>query len=225
VNLAERFDIAIMSSKGMATTAARRLVEDQCGGSGVPLLVLHDFDKAGFSIAATLGRDTRRYQFETPIRIIDLGLRLDDVMELGLEGMSEEVFDKGTISARSRNLSMNGASLAEIKFLLKRRVELNAMTSDQLISFVEKKLAAYGVKKIIPDDDMLADAYRAFARGEGVQNIVDRVLAEAEEDDDLDIPDTLRDQVAELLRLNPTWRWDQAISEIVRVATSGKSLS
>ena len=29
----------------------------------VPLLVLHDFDKAGFSILSTLRRNTRRYSF------------------------------------------------------------------------------------------------------------------------------------------------------------------
>ncbi|MDB5635948.1 MAG: ATPase/topoisomerase-primase protein [Bradyrhizobium sp.] len=34
VQLGERFDLAIMSTKGMATTAARRLVETLCGDSG-----------------------------------------------------------------------------------------------------------------------------------------------------------------------------------------------
>jgi len=54
VNLAERFDIALMSTKGLSVTAARHLVDEMCGGHGIPLLVLHDFDKAGFSIVRTL---------------------------------------------------------------------------------------------------------------------------------------------------------------------------
>jgi hypothetical protein len=63
VNLAERFDIALMSTKGLSNTAARHLIDQMCGGRKIPLLVLHDFDKAGFSIVGTLQRDTRRYSF------------------------------------------------------------------------------------------------------------------------------------------------------------------
>ena len=47
--------------------------------------VLHDFDKAGFSILHTLAADTDRYQARAPSNIVDLGLRLADVQQLGLE--------------------------------------------------------------------------------------------------------------------------------------------
>ena len=92
VNLAERFDIALMSTKGLSNTAARQLIDEMCGGHEIPLLVLHDFDKAGFSILGTLQRDTRRYSFMNDIEVIDLGLRLEDI-----EGLQrEDAFDKGT---------------------------------------------------------------------------------------------------------------------------------
>ena len=68
VQLAERYDLAIMSTKGMSVTASRRLVEELCGRHGIPLLLLHDFDKSGFSIAGTLQRDTRRYTFQRTSR-------------------------------------------------------------------------------------------------------------------------------------------------------------
>ena len=68
VKLAERFDLAIMSTKGMCVTASRQLVEELCGQHDIPLLVLHDFDKSGFSIAGTLQRDTRRYTFAQRLR-------------------------------------------------------------------------------------------------------------------------------------------------------------
>jgi hypothetical protein len=45
--IAERYDIAIMSTKGMSVTAARRLVDD-LSQQGVTVLVCHDFDKSGF---------------------------------------------------------------------------------------------------------------------------------------------------------------------------------
>lgn len=85
VKLAEQFDIAILSTKGMSVTACRELVDQLCFRYSIPLLVLHDFDKSGFSIVGTLKRDTRRYKFENQIEVIDLGLRLTDVEEADLK--------------------------------------------------------------------------------------------------------------------------------------------
>jgi len=95
VQLAERYDIAIMSTKGMSVTACRQLVEAMCA-SNVPLLVLHDFDKSGFSILGTLRSNTRRYSFRSRPNVIDLGLRLDDVTEF--EDQAEDTFDVGTVT-------------------------------------------------------------------------------------------------------------------------------
>jgi hypothetical protein len=127
--LAEKFDIAIMSSKGMAVTAARMLADRICAKYKIPLLTLHDFDIAGFSINKTICSDTRRYSFENQIRVIDLGLRLADVNALSLES---EAVSLGNISPRKirDRLKRNGASPEEIDFLTNGdRVELNAMTS------------------------------------------------------------------------------------------------
>src|ERR1019366_8270972 len=83
---AERYDLAIMSSKGMGTVAARTLIEGLSARTAI--FVLHDFDKSGFSIAGTLTRDTRRYEFARDPDVIDLGLRLADVEEWGLQSES-----------------------------------------------------------------------------------------------------------------------------------------
>jgi hypothetical protein len=221
VQLGERFDLAIMSTKGMATTAARRLVETLCGDSGVPLLVLDDFDKAGLSIAATLGRDTRRYQFEDEINIIDIGLRLDDVRALGLEGAAESTFDRGSSIARRENLKANGATDDEVRFLLERRVELNALPSDELVAFIERKLTEHGVAKVVPDDDMLAETYRAFKRGQRLREIFKREIANAAEGD-LAVPTGLREEVAARLKKHPAWRWDDAVGKIARLTREAK---
>ena len=42
--IADKFDLAIMSTKGMSVTAARALVDDMCSEHDIPLLLLHDFD-------------------------------------------------------------------------------------------------------------------------------------------------------------------------------------
>ena len=69
----------------MSVVAARVLADEMCSAHDIPLLLLHDFDKAGFSIAGTLQRDTRRYEFQNNITTIDLGLSLSDVEAMGLE--------------------------------------------------------------------------------------------------------------------------------------------
>jgi hypothetical protein len=44
VNLANRYDLMIVSTKGVSVTAARDLIDNVCGEHGLPLFVLHDFD-------------------------------------------------------------------------------------------------------------------------------------------------------------------------------------
>ncbi len=78
VDLANRYDLMIISTKGVSVTAARQLVETICGPD-IPLFALHDFDVAGFMIFGTLSRDTRRYKFSSFVNPISLGLRLDDI--------------------------------------------------------------------------------------------------------------------------------------------------
>ena len=85
VKLANRYDLMIISTKGVSVTAARRLIDEVCGHNDLPLFVLHDFDVAGFLILGTLQRDTRRFQFSSTVEVIDLGLRLDDIAGLERE--------------------------------------------------------------------------------------------------------------------------------------------
>jgi DNA topoisomerase VI subunit A len=74
VKLAERYDIAIMSSKGMSVTAARDLVNHL----NVPVVVLHDFDASGIIIVDTLANSTRRYAYGCH-NVIDIGLQYGDI--------------------------------------------------------------------------------------------------------------------------------------------------
>src|SRR5262249_48696699 len=130
VNLANRYDLMIISTKGVSVTAARRLIDDICGDNELPLFVLHDFDVAGFMIMGTLQRDTRRYQFGNAVEVVDLGLRVEDIT--GLEREPAAATRTSAYTLRNQ-LAENGATDAEIDILLSERVELNAMTSDALI--------------------------------------------------------------------------------------------
>jgi hypothetical protein len=213
VHLAERYDLAIMSTKGMPSTSARTLIDKLCRQQ-VPLLALHDFDKAGLSIIGTLMRDTRRFTFSHDTKIIDLGLRLADVYELGLESSAEAAFDCGRDSAKSDNLRLNGATPEEVEFLLTQRVELNALTSDQLVGFIEGKLNEHGIRKLIPGDELLRDAYRLFVHSKRVEKVVDQAISEIE-NEYVAVPADLSVRVALHLRQHPEMRWDQAVAVIV----------
>jgi hypothetical protein len=212
VRLAERYDLAMMSPKGMSSTAARTLI-DHLSKYQIPLLVLHDFDKAGFSIIGTLRRATRRYAFRNKINVIDLGLRLADVRALGLEASAEAAFDRGRDSARRENLLLNGATKQEGDFLLSKRVELNALTSDQLVTFIEGKLAKHGVKKLVPNADLLGNAYRLFVNSKRVEEIVAETIKDIE-DETIAVPANLGARVAAHLKQHPESRWDQAVAAI-----------
>src|SRR5262249_19148679 len=207
VRLVERFDIAIMSTKGMSVTAARTLVE-KLSEKDVTILVLRDFDKAGFSIVHTLRNDTRRFQFSKKPNVIDLGLRLEDVRALNLE--SEQVEYN---SDPRPNLKRNGATDEEIEFLANgERVEINAMPSDVLVEWLEKKLTDAGATKFVPSDDTLAEAWKQSRRRVKVQAAIDKALEEAKQTDE-PMPDGLADRIREAIE-GKAESWDEALYQM-----------
>jgi hypothetical protein len=211
VQLAERFDIAIMSTKGVSVTAARYLVDELCGRYDIPLLVLHDFDKSGFTILGTLQRDTRRYSFCNDIKVIDLGLRLDDID--GLE--TETVHHHGDRNAIASNLWENGATDAEIDFLMDNRVELNAMTSPELVAFIERKLTDAGVSKVIPELTILEQAYRRVQTHIRLRQRLDELRANVgREVAALDMPGDLMNRVRAILAAHPELPWEEAVRRV-----------
>ena len=135
----------------MSVTASRMLL-DRLAPQIKKVLVLHDFDVSGFSIFGTLATDGRRYSYNNKVPLLDIGLRLRDVEAMELQ--SEPVIIKDW-AARRQTLIRHGATPAEAEFLQESRVELNAMTSRQLIEFLEAKFAEHGVAKVIPDSDVI----------------------------------------------------------------------
>jgi hypothetical protein len=214
VNLANRHDVMIISTKGQSVTAARKLIDHVCGRYGLPLFVLHDFDVAGFSILATLKRDTRRYQFDHPITVIDLGLKLEDI-----EGLEREpaAATKTEPEKLKEQLANNGATEAELEILREERVEINAMTSDALVAKVESGFEASGIpQKVIPSDETLAEAYRTFHRSQQLREKFEEMEAEFDEDEtEAEVPADLKKQVSAVLVENEDLRWDDAVQVVL----------
>jgi hypothetical protein len=211
VNLANRYDLMIISTKGVSVTAARQLIDIICGDNDLPLFVLHDFDVAGFLIFGTLQRDTRRYRFANAIEVIDLGLRLADIVGLEREPAAATRTTEANLRAQ---LAENGASDDEIAILLNERVELNAMTSDSLIAMIERKLQTDGLEKVIPDDDLLSKAYRAFHRSQQLRKKFEKIKDEFKETR-IQVPGDLSEQVRAILDEHDDLRWDDAVQIVL----------
>jgi hypothetical protein len=214
VKLADRYDLMIISNKGVSVTAARKLIENICGRYGLPLFVLHDFDFDGFKIFGTLQRNTRRYQFSHAFEVIDLGLRLADIDELEREPAAASRISE---EKQREQLAANGATEEEIEVIVDdgERVELNAMTSDELIEMIEGKLQDYGLEKVMPSDDVLAETYRAFERSQQLREKFNEMEQEFDESAaEIKVPKNLRKQMRDVLEENDDLRWDEAV-EIV----------
>ena len=213
--IAERYDLALLSTKGMSVTAARQLVE-RLSEEGVTTLVLHDFDKSGFTICHTLQNDTRRYRFKTAPKVIDLGLRLADVEAMSLD--SEAVEYSGDADPRS-GLIERGATPAEAAYLVAgkkderwtgRRVELNAMDARQFLDWLEAKLQAHGVKKFIPKDaEAIKTAWQRAWRINELNKAIAKAAASLPEAPEP--PADLAEQIRAKLAEHPAMRWDAAL--------------
>jgi hypothetical protein len=228
--IAERYDLSLMSTKGMSVTAARLLLDRLVERGVERVLILHDFDITGFSIAGTLTTDSRRYVFDNHVHVIDVGLRLSDVEELGLQ--SEGVFvRKGGLRGRAGTLLRHGATEAEVRFLTEpplhsfahgRRVELNAMTSGEFIDFLERKLAEHGVEKVIPDDEIVfQQARRAMERKLTAQKLDEWRTEIARKAAEFTIPADLHNLVAAELQSDPTIPWDVAVVRAIANVIGG----
>jgi hypothetical protein len=209
VRLAQRYDLAIMSSKGMSVTAARQIADGICAEHGIPLLVLHDFDSAGIIIKDTLENDTRRFSYKNAPNVIDLGLTYDDV-----DGLQPEPHESNISADRLRQA---GLSDDAIGFLSSQRVELNAMTSRQLVDFVEAKLKQHRIGKVIPDDEILAMGYEMFTKSNRLAKAFEELKKELEDESEepIDVPENLRTRVKKKLKKHPHITWHRAIELIV----------
>lgn len=208
--IAERYDLAVMSTKGMSVIAARALV-DHLSASGIKILVAHDLDMAGIRIFGTLGADSNRYQFKHQPDIRRLGLTLEQALEMKLQDERQEV--KGDHDRIIEGLKSYGATASELKFITSgRRVELNAMPSDQFIEWIERGLQAHGVQKIIPSLETIEQRARQII---AVQHIHDEIRKlenlGREYASTVSLPDNLTAMMRDAFRADPTAPWEEAL--------------
>jgi hypothetical protein len=154
VGLDRRHDVAIVGNEGQSVEAELKLV-DACGRAEVPVFLLTDFDRQGFTIAENLRAGTWRHRYATPPKVVQIGLRLEQITDLGglaskqgEGGLEDEPIGENALKHVSDDrLRECGATEAEIEVLHDRRVELNALSTEQLVDLVGGALA-WGTRSI-----------------------------------------------------------------------------
>lgn len=150
--LGERYDMAIIAGNGFASVAARTLMAEVA--SACTIFVLHDADPSGYNIAATVREETARMP-EHRIDVIDIGLTLGEAEALGLQ--TETFSRKAALPTRLL------PTLGEVERRMWKadqrrfpavceRVELNALTTPQLVNHITQALDRHGATaKVVPD--------------------------------------------------------------------------
>jgi hypothetical protein len=186
--LGERYDMAICSGKGQPTEAVRTLFE-HAQGRDFQLFVFHDADLDGYDIARVMAEETRRMP-EYSVDVVDIGLTVEDSLEMGL---APEPFSRKKDISWELRMRLSGVAKEYLyqrngysRGISGKRFELNAILPDtRRVEYIERKLEENGVRgKVIPPDDALAERREKMYR-EKVEGWVDDIIKEILDADEL----------------------------------------
>jgi hypothetical protein len=180
---AERHDCMLMSSKGFSTRAARDLVDKLAAhDEPVTIFCVHDADAAGTMIYQTFQEATKAREARK-IKIVNLGLEPWEALAMGLEIEDVEATDRRKPVAdyviEREDTAPNGEPWDE--WLQTHRVELNAMTTPQLIEWLDGMMTGYG--KLVPPPEVLTAELDERIEEKLRADITERILREARIDD------------------------------------------
>lgn len=170
VGFPEKYDCALLSSKGYASRAVKDLF-DLLGETDeeIQFFCVHDADAAGTKIFETLQEATSARP-ERKVKVINLGLDPEEAINMDLQVESFE-------SDRRRPVA-DYVSYRWTEWLQSNRVELNAMTTPEFIEWLEGKMEDYGVGKVIPTEEVLARTFEESAerviRSQIMRDILDK---------------------------------------------------
>lgn len=181
----EKYDMALVGGEGYASEAIRDLFARAEGGD-YQLFVLHDADHSGYNIARTLREETARMPGYS-VDVIDIGLFLEDALALGKrpetytrrKQMDEAVEASLTDVERQYFTGEEHRDANGKPYWIAQRVELNDLSSPQLVEYVERKLVERGVRgKVVPPEGELPDLAEDIYRDEA-DKWAESVLEEA----------------------------------------------
>lgn len=218
VGFPEKYDCALLSSKGYASRAVKDLF-DLLGETDeeIQFFCVHAADAAGTKIFETLQEATNARPGRK-VRVINLGLDPDEAVEMDLQVESFE-------SNRRRPVA-DYVSYEWSDWLQSHRVELNAMSTPEFIDWLEGKLEEYGVGKVIPTEEVLVKTFEESAerviRARVMEEILEKNLFEKQVEIELlkskiqinQATMDIREKVSDKLYENPLNRWDAPVNEM-----------
>lgn len=223
----EKNDCALMTSKGFASRAARDVI-DLIGDTQeeIYFFCIHDADASGTLIHQALTEATRA-RGARKVHVINLGLDPWEAIEAGLpvETFRDE--------AKAENRKLPVASYVDYEWsdwLQTRRVELNAMSSPQFITWLDKKFSSYS-EKVIPPKTVLKEYFEKDVKKTVSEKLAAKILSEAGFDslvreETLSICSTINNDdleqvVTENFEVNKKQRWDNPLSNKARELVAG----
>jgi hypothetical protein len=225
VRWGERHDCALMSSKGFTTRAARDLV-DKLAEHDEPITIfcVHDADAAGTMIYQTFQQETKA-RGARKIKIVNLGLEPWEAIAMGLQ---VETVEEGKQRKPAADYVRERDDEGWEEWLQSRRVELNAMTTPQFIEWLDRKLAGYDGKLILPDDVLKAELDERI-ESKVRAAITERILREAGFEDQVAAaigaikkPTTavLAKGIEQMFKSEPDREWRDHIEAIAKYRTA-----
>jgi Topoisomerase 6 subunit A/Spo11, Toprim domain len=181
VRWGERHDCAVLSSKGFSTRAAKDLIDKLAEHDEViKVFCVHDADAPGSMIYETLQEATRA-RGARKIEIVNLGLEPWEAVAMGLAVEDVEKTDRRRPVAEyvreRRGRAPGGGSWEE--WFQTHRVELNAMTTPQFITWLDGKMAEHGNGKLVPPPDVLTTELDERIEDKVRAAVRERILREA----------------------------------------------
>jgi hypothetical protein len=171
----ERHDCAVLSSKGQASRAVKDVL-DLLGETDEELLFfcVHDADAAGTIIYQALQEETAARPARN-VKILNLGLEPWEGVAMGLPVESPEHKGRQPVA---RYVSERDDGEKWVEWLQTHRIELNAMTTPQLLAWLDGKMAEHGQGRLVPPAEVLTDHLEQRARAQVAADVRDAILAE-----------------------------------------------
>ncbi len=235
VGFPEKYDCALLSSKGYASRAVRDVI-DLLGETEeeIKFFCVHDADGPGTMIYQTLQEGTTARE-RRKVKIINLGL---DPWEAIAMGLQKEEFERrrGKVPVaeyigwhEAIDNDDHGGSWWK-RWLQTQRVELNSMTSPQFVAWMEAKMEEHNIGKVIPPVEVLQHHVRERVESVVRENLAAKLLREGNLDglvqeeliklrpvvEALDVRDTVRAG----LRASPKHTWSSPLEGAVEQITA-----
>lgn len=192
VGFPEKYDCALLSSKGYASRAVRDVI-DLLGDTSeeIKFFCIHDSDGPGTMIYQSLQEGTVA-RAKRRVKIINLGLDPWDAREMKLQVETfAERKQKVPVAKyieyhdRDHDLDDDMSGWKWVDWLQTNRVELNAMTSPQFVEWLEEKMKEHNIGKVVPPEGVLKSHLRERTRDIVRSKVTERILRDARFEDEV----------------------------------------